>query len=108
MTWTQQRREALIAEVEGWPRRVGKNEYLAYLCGEYLSAKKRILAECFRCSNGYIDGTFDCENPDCPLHRVMPYRGRRRTIWEQGRPEPCSDGDQNESQTTSPTTTAEV
>ena len=76
MTWTQERREALIAEVERLPRHIGRAEYLTYLRGEYLSPKRRILAECYRCNNGYVDGALDCENPECPLYGIMPYKHR--------------------------------
>lgn len=77
------RQENLINEVQTWPRRVGKPEYLAFLRGEYLSPKKRILATCYYCNNGYVDGASDCQNSDCPLHRVMPYRGKRPKFDEE-------------------------
>ena len=62
MNQDQQSREAIIAEIEGWPRRIGKKEFLAYLRGEYLTAKNR---------------------------RLMPYkgvgRGEEQTLASDGR-----------------------
>lgn len=78
-----EQQEALIAEVQAWPRRVGKLEYLAFLRGEYLSPKKRILATCYFCNNGYVDGPLDCQNYDCPLHKLMPYKGKHPKFDEE-------------------------
>lgn len=90
----EERQLKVIAEVQRWPRRIGKNEYLAYLRGEYLSPKKRILAECYRCNNGYVDGAFDCQNYGCPLHKLMPYRGIYPKSDEETTPgRNCTEGE---------------
>lgn len=78
-----ERQEALLAEVQSWPRRIGKPEYIAYIRGQYLSPKRRILATCYHCNNGYVDGAFDCQNYDCPLHKLMPYKGKHPRFDEE-------------------------
>ena len=52
----------------------GKKEYLAFLRGENLTMKQRILANCFQCTGMYTDGREDCQMEECTLHVYMPYR----------------------------------
>lgn len=52
----------------------GKKEYLAFLRGESLTMKQRVLANCFQCTGMYTDGREDCQMEECTLHVYMPYR----------------------------------
>jgi hypothetical protein len=52
----------------------GKKEYLAFLRGESLTMKQRILANCYQCGGVYTDGRHDCEVEECTFHVYMPYR----------------------------------
>lgn len=52
----------------------GKRHYLRFLKGEILTLKQSVIADCFICTAGYLDGKIDCENDLCVLHRYMPYR----------------------------------
>ena len=51
----------------------GKAELLAYARGEQISRGDAILAKCYECNGGYVDGARDCELKDCPLYGYMPY-----------------------------------
>ncbi|MGD0236848.1 MAG: hypothetical protein ABSC55_20200 [Syntrophorhabdales bacterium] len=53
----------------------GKREYLAFLRGERLTLKQRVLANCYECTGMYTDGREDCEQMEtCVFHVYMPYR----------------------------------
>jgi hypothetical protein len=52
----------------------GKREYLAFLRGEHLTLKQRVLANCYECTGMYTDGREDCEMETCAFHVYMPYR----------------------------------
>ena len=52
----------------------GKREYLAFLRGERLTLKQRVLANCYECTGMYTDGREDCEMETCAFHVYMPYR----------------------------------
>ncbi len=52
----------------------GKKEYLAFLRGENLTMKQRMLANCYQCTGRYADGREDCEMDGCTFHVYMPYR----------------------------------
>ncbi len=67
-------RQRLIDEIGSWPRRIGRPEALKFLRGEYLSHRERIIAQCYICMTGYVDGVRDCDQTLCPLHKLMPYR----------------------------------
>ena len=56
------------------PRSKGKKELETYMGGGKLSYRKAIIAKCFECMNGYIDGMEDCGIKTCPLYPSMPYR----------------------------------
>lgn len=47
---------------------------LKHLSHERLTQREMILAKCFDCMGGYIDGRIDCQMNNCPLYPVMPYR----------------------------------
>lgn len=57
------------------PRHQGQKELIAFLEGQHITHKQRILAYCYRCMGNYADGFIDCENPTCPLYGVV--RGRK-------------------------------
>lgn len=59
------------------PRSKGKAELIAHLKGKRLTFKRAILAKCFECMGGYIDGCVDCNIPNCPNYPYMPYRESR-------------------------------
>ena len=65
----------------------GKREYIAFLKGQTLTMKQRILANCYQCTGFYTDGRKDCEIEDCPLHVYMPFRKggvmKTRTVSEE-------------------------
>ncbi len=56
------------------PKTKGRRLYLEYLDDKKLTPLNSIIANCFECCNGYLDGRMDCELADCPLYRYMPYR----------------------------------
>jgi len=43
--------------------------------GKKLTYKQAVLAKCYECTCGYVDGRFDCRIQDCPLYPYMPYKG---------------------------------
>ena len=45
-----------------------------WLDGRKLTFKQAVLAKCFDCMGGYVDGLVDCRVPHCPLYPFMPYR----------------------------------
>ena len=55
----------------------GKKELERYLRGEKLTYKEAVLAKCYECMCGYLDGKLDCGIKDCPNYRFMPYRGKK-------------------------------
>jgi hypothetical protein len=56
----------------------GKRNYLRFLKGEILTLKQSVIADCFICTAGYLDGKIDCQNDLCVLHRYMPYRQNKQ------------------------------
>ena len=73
-------RKRLLAQVRRYgPRMIGKQEYIRFLSGQYLTRQEAINAECFVCMGYYADGKGDCENPACPLYRRMPYRNKGKS-----------------------------
>lgn len=55
----------------------GENGYKKALAGKKMNMKEAILAKCYDCMASYIDGRQDCEIPDCPLYRWMPYKEKK-------------------------------
>jgi len=55
----------------------GRKHLLAHMEGKRLSFKQAILAKCFECMNGFIDGKQDCGIHDCPLYPWMPFSSRK-------------------------------
>ena len=56
---------------------VGQRHLLAHMEGKRLSFKQAILAKCYECMNGFIDGKADCRIHDCPLYPWMPYSTKK-------------------------------
>ena len=52
----------------------GKNQLKKHLDGKTLTRGQALLAKCYECMSGYVDGRVDCEIPDCPLYQYMPYK----------------------------------
>lgn len=52
----------------------GRKELSKHLKGKRLTPKQAVLANCFDCMGGYMDGKYSCGIPDCPLYPFMPYR----------------------------------
>jgi hypothetical protein len=63
--------------VSKFPASSGKTKMLKYLSGRRLTRGEAIVAKCFECMNGYIDGRIDCEIYDCPLYPFMSYRNSK-------------------------------
>jgi hypothetical protein len=64
----------IIDDVKTWKDYRGKKELLKHLSGESLTLKQALIANCYSCNAGYIDGRVDCETAHCPLYGHMPYR----------------------------------
>lgn len=54
----------------------GRKELQRYKEGKRLTQRQAILAKCYDCLGGYIDGKFDCKMPHCSLYPFMPYKGK--------------------------------
>ena len=78
-----------LIDVKESPLSAGRDRMLRYLAGEKLGRKDAIIAKCFECSNGYLDGRADCEIPGCPLYPYMPYR---KNLIQGGKNEQKSEG----------------
>jgi hypothetical protein len=63
-----------LEDIKTWREAQGKKELLAHQAGKLLSHKQAILAQCYQCNAGYMDGRKDCETPLCSLYGHMPYR----------------------------------
>ena len=55
----------------------GRKHLIAHMEGKRLSFKQAILAKCYECMNGFIDGKQDCRIFDCPLYPFMPFSSRK-------------------------------
>lgn len=55
-------------------RAQGRLELLKHMQGKPLIRSKAILAKCYECTNGYVDGKVDCCLSDCPLYPFMPFK----------------------------------
>ena len=56
----------------------GAKEMKKHEVGLRLTHRQAILAKCYECTNGYLDGKDDCSIPNCPLYPMMPYRAKDR------------------------------
>lgn len=77
---TKTTRTSKLDDVSTFGRRFsGRKEYLEILRGNHSTPRKRILAKCYECMGYYEDGTMDCEQEECPLYAMMPYRAGKKT-----------------------------
>lgn len=54
---------------------IGSSEFKKYQKNkEPLSRTNAILAKCYDCMGGYVDGKLDCIIDECPLYPFMPYK----------------------------------
>lgn len=68
---------ALHAEIQKYGKSAsGKTDLLNFARGKRLTPLQRCRAACYRCMGFYADGRMDCGIETCPLHVVMPYRGK--------------------------------
>jgi hypothetical protein len=65
-------------EMGGITARGGK-ELKKHLSGQKLTQRRMILAKCYDCMGGFIDGKMDCRVSRCPLYPLMPYRDKPKT-----------------------------
>ncbi len=52
----------------------GRNSWLKHMRDEKITRKGAMLAKCYDCCGGYIDGVVSCQVTKCPLFPFMPYR----------------------------------
>ncbi|KYC52634.1 MAG: hypothetical protein AMQ22_00684 [Candidatus Methanofastidiosum methylothiophilum] len=83
-------REAKMNDITiGLTSAIGYRHYKNFADGKKLSFKEAILAKCYDCSCGYVDGKIDCCIEDCPLYQYAPYgkswanRGKRELTEAQ-------------------------
>ncbi len=62
--------------IENGKRFKGQAYLLRHLDGKSLTRNQAIAAKCYECMGYYTDGAQDCEIPDCPLYKFMPFRGK--------------------------------
>ena len=53
---------------------IGRQALKKHNEGKKLTYKQAVLAKCYECMCGFVDGRLDCRIPDCPLHPYMPYK----------------------------------
>lgn len=60
---------------------------------EKLYRDQAIKAKCCECMGYFVDGRYDCQIPDCPLHPFMPYLGKAPPVPEDppDLPDPAND-----------------
>lgn len=61
-----------LSAVKSSPRFRGRTQLIAHLAGKRVTCKGAILAKCYECNGGYVDGLVDCGIPECPLYPHMP------------------------------------
>lgn len=63
----------------------GRDELKKHLSGKKLSYKQALLAKCYECTGGYVDGKMDCKIPDCSIYWYMPFgeawKNRSKKLW---------------------------
>lgn len=77
-----------LSDVRTWPVARGKAELIKHLRGDELTLRQILLAQCYSCCLGFVDGKHDCEIADCPAYQVMPYRvkkmdRKKRTVSDE-------------------------
>jgi len=58
----------------------GRAELIKFYKSENLTRKEAILAKCYECNNGYVDGKMDCKVFSCPLYGYMPYNPNKDAV----------------------------
>lgn len=59
----------------------GGKELKKHLFGGKLTQKEMILAACYTCMGGYVDGKLDCKMKECPLYPSMPYKEKNNPVF---------------------------
>jgi hypothetical protein len=59
---------------------VGRSELVKYVSGKRLTLRQMVIAKCYECMGGYVDGKRDCKIAGCPLCPRMPYAGQEGVI----------------------------
>lgn len=57
------------------PTPTGREFFRRHQRGKRNTPREAIWGKCYDCMGFYADGMVDCECPECPLYRWMPYRG---------------------------------
>ncbi len=56
----------------------GQKELINYLKGETLSRTQAMVAKCYECCNGFVDGRVDCKVTSCPMYGFMQYNPNKK------------------------------
>lgn len=70
-----------IAQINDWPRKAGKMDYIRFLRGERLTRSEAIRAKCYECVVG--EDTQPCPVKTCPLIEYCQwsqYAEERQTV----------------------------
>ena len=65
-------------------RAIGRKEFERHRSGGRLTQRQAIIARCFDCCGGYVDGKVDCKLTECPLYPFMPYREQNDPVFASG------------------------
>jgi hypothetical protein len=60
----------------------GRSERIKFIEGKPLTRGQAILAQCYECTGGYVDGARDCQIRTCSLYAFHPYRTTEKSIVE--------------------------
>lgn len=72
----EEQREQTIRNVERWPKKPGKSDFLRHLRGERLTRAEVIRAKCFECVGG--EDTRPCNVVECALTHYCQWGGTVR------------------------------
>ena len=79
--WDRKKHRNNNEEESNMVKAIGRTEFEKYSKKyEPLSRTNAILAKCYECNGGYVDGKFDCEVIACPLYPFMPYKSRHEVM----------------------------
>jgi len=67
-----------VANVNNWPKKVGKAAYLKFLQGKRLTRAEAIRAKCYECVGG--EDTNPCTVFTCPLLPYCPWNASGESI----------------------------
>ena len=72
----------LLKDIEQYGKTAqGQAELLKYMSGKPLTRKEAIVAKCYECNLGYVDGKVYCRVKTCPLHPYMPYNKAKAKVF---------------------------